>query len=89
MGVQQQLGAFLFQVSIVFVMFLIVSASEEHMKAKGRHSSRKDHNTKVFHSYLVFFLILFNQVGDIIVFTLTLVYIAIILVINLYFLFCN
>lgn len=48
MGVQQQLGAFLFQVSIVFVMFLVVSASEEHKKAKGRHSSRKDHNTKVF-----------------------------------------
>ncbi|XP_068485739.1 cytochrome b561 domain-containing protein At4g18260-like [Phaseolus vulgaris] len=47
MGVQQQLGAFLFQVSIVFVMFLVVSASEEHKKAKGRHSSRKDHNTKM------------------------------------------
>ncbi|ESW13413.1 hypothetical protein PHAVU_008G193800 [Phaseolus vulgaris] len=47
MGVQQQLGAFLFQVSIVFVMFLVVSASEEHKKAKGRHSSRKDHNTKL------------------------------------------
>ncbi|XP_027939306.1 cytochrome b561 domain-containing protein At4g18260-like [Vigna unguiculata] len=47
MGVQQQLGAFLFQVSIVFVMFLIVSASEEHKKVRGRHSSRKDHSTKM------------------------------------------
>ncbi|XP_022637582.1 cytochrome b561 domain-containing protein At4g18260 [Vigna radiata var. radiata] len=47
MGVQQPLGAFLFQVSIVFVMFLIVSASEEHKKARGRHSSRKDHNSKM------------------------------------------
>ncbi|XP_047172655.1 cytochrome b561 domain-containing protein At4g18260-like [Vigna umbellata] len=47
MGVQQPLGAFLFQVSIVFVMFLIASASEEHKKARGRHSSRKDHNSKM------------------------------------------
>ncbi|CAJ1971330.1 unnamed protein product [Sphenostylis stenocarpa] len=46
MGVQQKLSAFLFQVSIVFVMFLIVSASEQH-KAKGRYSSRKDRNTKM------------------------------------------
>ncbi|BAT80777.1 hypothetical protein VIGAN_03037700 [Vigna angularis var. angularis] len=47
MGVQQPLGAFLFQVSIVFVMFLIASASEEHKKARGKHSSRKDHNSKM------------------------------------------
>lgn len=76
MGVQQPLGAFLFQVSIVFVMFLIVSASEEHKKARGRNSSRKDHNSKVFHSSVVFFVTLFNKVGDIILFTLTLVCIA-------------
>ncbi|XP_028199002.1 cytochrome b561 domain-containing protein At4g18260-like [Glycine soja] len=42
MGVQQKLGAFLFQLS----MFLLVSASQEHKKAKGRHSSKKDHNIK-------------------------------------------
>ncbi|KAG4964440.1 hypothetical protein JHK82_038662 [Glycine max] len=42
MGVQQKLSAFLFQLS----MFLLVSASQEHKKAKGRHSSKKDHNIK-------------------------------------------
>uniref|UniRef100_A0A0R0G8L7 Uncharacterized protein n=1 Tax=Glycine max TaxID=3847 RepID=A0A0R0G8L7_SOYBN len=43
MGVQQKLSAFLFQLS----MFLLVSASQEHKKAKGRHSSKKDHNIKM------------------------------------------
>lgn len=56
MGDQQKLSAFLFHVSIVFVMFLLVSASQEHKKAKGGHSSKKDHNMKVFHSCIVLFL---------------------------------
>nr|ACU14023.1 unknown [Glycine max] len=43
MGVQQKLSAFLFQLS----MFLLVSASQGHKKAKGRHSSKKDHNIKM------------------------------------------
>uniref|UniRef100_A0A0R0L9H2 Cytochrome b561 domain-containing protein n=1 Tax=Glycine max TaxID=3847 RepID=A0A0R0L9H2_SOYBN len=47
MGDQQKLSAFLFHVSIVFVMFLLVSASQEHKKAKGGHSSKKDHNMKM------------------------------------------
>nr|KYP73335.1 hypothetical protein KK1_005955 [Cajanus cajan] len=47
MGIQQKLNAFLFQVSIVFLIFLLVSASHEHKKAKGRHSSKKDHHIKM------------------------------------------
>ncbi|KAL2316820.1 hypothetical protein Fmac_030696 [Flemingia macrophylla] len=47
MGIQQKLIAFLFQVSIVFLMFLLVSASQEQKKAKGRHSSKKDHHIKM------------------------------------------
>ncbi|XP_027333554.1 cytochrome b561 domain-containing protein At2g30890-like [Abrus precatorius] len=47
MGVQQKLIAFLFQASIVFIMFLLVSASQEHRKAKSSHSSKKGNNIKM------------------------------------------
>ncbi|XP_057441348.1 cytochrome b561 domain-containing protein At4g18260-like [Lotus japonicus] len=43
MGFQQKL----FQASLVITMFLIVSASQQHKKAKGIHSRNKDHHTKI------------------------------------------
>ncbi|KAK7300162.1 hypothetical protein RJT34_10998 [Clitoria ternatea] len=47
MGVQQKLMAFLFQASILFIMFFLVSASQEHKKSKSSHSSKKGKNFKL------------------------------------------
>lgn len=47
MGVQQKLIAFLFQASLVFILFSHVSSSQEHKEIIGSHSNNKDNHIKM------------------------------------------
>ncbi|RDX65562.1 Cytochrome b561 domain-containing protein, partial [Mucuna pruriens] len=44
MRVQQKLISFLFLASLVFIMFSLVSSSQEHQQIKGSHSRNKDNS---------------------------------------------
>ncbi|KAK7255250.1 hypothetical protein RIF29_28656 [Crotalaria pallida] len=47
MVVHQKLINFLFQASLVFLFFLLVSSSQEHKEIIGSHSSNKDNHIKM------------------------------------------
>jgi len=66
MGVQQKLISFLFHASIVFIMFPLVSSSQEHQQITSSPSRTKDNNhIKVRYSiYIAYSELLFNKVGS-------------------------
>ncbi|XP_061356351.1 cytochrome b561 domain-containing protein At2g30890-like [Gastrolobium bilobum] len=47
MGLQQKLIAFLFQASLVFILFPLISSSQQHKEIIGTHSRKEDNHIKM------------------------------------------